>query len=157
MRDMLSSPARKYATFKVGFGHRADSLQGTEGKRVLRIYRRSGHCSRNRAHTKKKWHRVDLDRLISSRSGDNKLAAWSKSSQKWRHGLAVCCCSEDQSGTPQGLKCGNWILSIAVNVVMCPELPGETFLFWSASNGCDLKAHAPCKLNSEVTEPTYSL
>jgi hypothetical protein len=40
-------------------------LQGTEGKRVLRICRRSGHCSRNRAHTKKKWHRVDLDRLIS--------------------------------------------------------------------------------------------
>ena len=28
---------------------------------------------------KKKWHRVDLDRLISSRSGDNKLTAWSKS------------------------------------------------------------------------------
>jgi hypothetical protein len=62
----------------------------------------------------------------SSRSGDNQLAAWSKSSQKWRHGLAVSCCSEDQSGATQGLKCGDWILSIAINVVMCPELPGDS-------------------------------
>src|SRR6266850_1459372 len=105
-----------------GFDHRADSLQGTEGKRVLRIDRRSGHGSRNRPHAKKKRHRVHLDWFISSGSGDNELAAWSKSSEKRRHGFTVCRCSEDQSGTAQGLKRGNWILSIAVNVMMRPEL-----------------------------------
>src|SRR5437899_5227965 len=140
-----------------GFDHRADSLQRTEGERVLRIYRRSGHRSCNRTRAKKKWHRIDLDWFISSDSGDNELAAWSKSSEKWRHGLAVCGCSEDQSCTAQGLKCGNRLFGVAVNVMMCPKLLRETFLFWPASNGCDLKAHAARKLNPEVTEPANSL
>ncbi|SRR6266567_1273762 len=140
-----------------GFDHRTDSLQGAEGKRVLRIYRRAGHCSRNRTHTKKEWNRIYLDWFISPSAGYNELAAWSKSSEKRRHGFTVCGCSHDQPGAAQGLKCGNWILSIAVNVVMCPELPGETLFFWAASDGCDLKTHASRKLNSEVTEPTDSL
>ena len=65
-----------------GFDHRADSLQGTEGKRVFCIDRRSGHCSRNRTRAKKKRHRIDLDWFISPDSRDNELAAWSKSSEK---------------------------------------------------------------------------
>src|SRR5438552_12656336 len=134
-----------------GFDHRADSLQRAEGERVLRIYRRSGHRSRNRTRAKKKCHRIDLDWFISSGSGDNELAAWSKSSEKWRHGLAVCGCSEDQSCTAQGLKCGHGILGVAVNVMMCLELLRETFLFWPASTGCALKAHAACNLNPQVT------
>src|SRR3989442_9999646 len=105
-----------------GFDHRADSMQGAEGKCVLGIYRRSGHCSRNRPCTKKKWNRVYLDGFISSDSRDNELAARSKSTKEWGHGFAVCGWSEDQAGTAKGLKCGNGILRIAVNVVMCPEL-----------------------------------
>src|SRR5258706_7882201 len=140
-----------------GFDYRADALQGTEGKRVLRIDRRSGHCSRNRTRAKKEKDGVNANRFTSSGSGDNELAAWSKSSEKWRHGFTVCRCSQDQPGTAKGLKYGNWILSIAVNVMMCPELPGETCLFGSAGNGCDLKAHASGKLNSEVTKPADSL
>jgi hypothetical protein len=73
-----------------GFDHRADLLQGAEGKRVLRIYRGTGHCSRNRTHAKKERNRIYLDWFISSGSGDNELAAWSKSSEKWRHGFTVC-------------------------------------------------------------------
>ena len=57
-----------------GFDHRTDSLQGAEGKRVLRIYRRAGHCSRNRTHAKKEWNRIYLDWFITSRFGDNDLA-----------------------------------------------------------------------------------
>src|SRR6266550_3374547 len=53
------------------FDHRMDLLQGAEGKRVLRIYRGSGHCPRDRTHTEKKWNRVNANRLISSGSGDN--------------------------------------------------------------------------------------
>src|SRR5712664_188629 len=63
-----------------GFDHRTDSLQGAEGKRVLRIYRRAGHCSRNRTHAEKKRDGIDANRFISSGSDDNKLAAWSESS-----------------------------------------------------------------------------
>src|SRR6266446_975844 len=92
-----------------GFDHRADSLQGAEGKRVLRVYRRAGHGSRNRTHTEKKRNGVYLDWFISSGSGDNELAAWSKSSEKWRHRLTVCGGSHDQSGAAQGLQCGNRI------------------------------------------------
>src|SRR5439155_9597286 len=33
----------------------------------------------------------------------------------------------------------------------------ESFLFSSTSNGCDLKAHASRKLNSEMTEPTHRM
>jgi hypothetical protein len=86
-----------------GFDHGTDFLQGAKEKRVLGIDRRSGHCSRNRAHTKKKWDRIDADRFISSGAGDNKLPAWSKSSEKWRHGLTVCAGSEDQQGAAKGL------------------------------------------------------
>src|SRR3989442_9951282 len=118
-----------------GFDHRTDLLQGAKGKRVLRIYRRSGHRTCNRTRAKKKWHRIDLDWFISSDSGDNELAARSKSSEKWRHGLAVCGCSEDQSCTAQGLKCGHGILGVAVNVMMRPKFLRETFLFLPASNG----------------------
>jgi hypothetical protein len=110
-----------------------DFLQGAKEKRVLGIDRRSGHCSRNRAHTKKKWDRIDADRFISSGAGDNKLPAWSKPSEKRRHGFTVCAGSEDQQGAAKGLKSGNRVLSIAVNVMMCSKLFGEIFLFWSAS------------------------
>src|SRR6266567_4940776 len=34
-----------------GFDHRTNLLQGAKGKRVLGIYRRSGHRSRKRTHT----------------------------------------------------------------------------------------------------------
>src|ERR1700677_1981967 len=112
-----------------GFDHRTDSLQGTEGKRVLRVYRRSCHCSCNRTHTEKKRDRIDANRFISSGSGDDDLAAWSKSSEKWGHGFTVGGGSEDQSGTTQGLKRGDGVLSVAVNIMMCPKLFGETFLF----------------------------
>src|SRR5947209_3641871 len=71
-----------------GFDHRADAVQGAEGKRVLRIYGRSGHGSRNRTHTEKERDRIDANRFISSGSGDNELAARSKSSEKRRHRLA---------------------------------------------------------------------
>jgi hypothetical protein len=74
-----------------------------------------------------------------------------------RHGFAVCGCGEDQSRTAQGLKGGNWILPIAVNVMMRPKLLRETFLFDTASNGCDLKAHPSRELNREVTEPANAL
>src|SRR5437867_11568290 len=36
-----------------GFDHRTDLLQGAKGKRVLGIYRRAGHRSRQRTHTEK--------------------------------------------------------------------------------------------------------
>ena len=49
------------------------------GKRVLRIDRGAGHCSRNRTHTEKEWDRSDADRFIPSRSGGNEMVAWSKS------------------------------------------------------------------------------
>ncbi len=140
-----------------GFDHRTDSLQGAEGKRVLRVYRRAGHCSCNRTHTEKKRDRIDANRFITSGAGDNKLAARSESSEQRRHGFAICRCGEDQVGAPQGLKRGNRILSIAVDVMMRPELFSESFFFSSASNGCDLKAHASRKLNSEVAEPADSL
>src|SRR6266487_3588413 len=140
-----------------GFDHRTDPLQGAEGKRVLRVYRRSSHGSRNRTHTEKKRDRIDANRFVSSRSSDNKLAAWSKSPKEWRHGFTVCRCSEDQPGTAQILKRGHGILSAAVNVMMSSELFGEAFLFRSAGNLFDLKPHASRKLNSKVTEPADSL
>ncbi|PYJ79738.1 MAG: hypothetical protein DME22_25045, partial [Verrucomicrobia bacterium] len=93
-----------------GFDDRADSLQRTEGKRVLRIYRRPGHCSCNRTRTEKERDRIDADRFISSYSSDNKLATWSQSGKQWRHGFAVCSGCEDQPGTAKGLKCGNRVL-----------------------------------------------
>jgi hypothetical protein len=101
--------------------------------------------------------RVYLDWPISSGSGHNELAEWSKSSEKRRHGFIVCGSGEDHSGAAKGLKCGNWILSVAVNVMMCAEFLRETFLFWPASDGCQLKTHAPCKLNSKVAESANSL
>src|SRR5437667_464765 len=64
-----------------GFDHRADSFQGAEGKRVLGIDRRSGHCSSNRTRAKKERDRIDANRFISSDSGDDELAAWSESSE----------------------------------------------------------------------------
>src|SRR5207247_6233385 len=93
----------------------------------------------------------------SSGSGDNKLAARSKSSEQRRHGFAICRCREDQSGTAQGLQRGNRLLNFAVNVMMCPEFLRETFLFRSARNGRDSKTHASRELNSEVAKPTNSL
>jgi hypothetical protein len=45
------------------------------GTRILRVYRRAAHCSRNRTHTEKKRDWIDANRFISSRSGDNDLAA----------------------------------------------------------------------------------
>ena len=57
-----------------GFDHRTDSLQGAEGKRVLRIYRRAGHYSCNRTRAEKQRNRIYLDWFISSGSGDNELA-----------------------------------------------------------------------------------
>jgi hypothetical protein len=65
-----------------GFDHWTDSLQGAEGKRVLCIYRRSGHGPCNRTHTEKKRDRIDANRFISSRSSDNELTARSQSSKK---------------------------------------------------------------------------
>src|SRR4029077_18258446 len=97
------------------------------------------------------------NRFISSRSSNNKLTARSQTSKKWRHGFTICSRSEDYSRTAEGLKCGNRILGIAVNVMMCPELLSETFLSRSAGNRRDLKAHAPRKLNSEMPKPTHSL
>src|SRR6266404_4143391 len=139
------------------FDHWTDFLQGAEGKRVLCIYRRSSHGPCNRTHTEKKRDRIDANRFVSARSGDNELTARSESSEKRRHGSTVCRCREEHPGTLKCLKCGNGILSVAVDVMMCPELSGETFLFWAAGDGCDLKTHASCKLNSEVTETTHSL
>src|SRR5258706_8070572 len=52
----------------------------------------------------------------SIRSGDNKLAASSKSSEQRRHGFAICRCREDQSGAAEGLKRGNRLLNLGVNV-----------------------------------------
>ena len=53
---------------------------------------------------------------------------WSQSGKQWRHGFAVCGGCEDQPGTAKGLKCGNRVLGVTVNVVMCAELLRETFL-----------------------------
>src|SRR5438093_5974470 len=97
------------------------------------------------------------NRFLASGSGDNKLAARSKSSEQRRHGFAICRCREDQSGTAQRLKRGHRLLNLGVNVMMCPEFLRETFLFRSASNGRDSKTHASRKLNSEVAKPTHSL
>src|SRR2546425_4399130 len=85
------------------------------------------------------------------------LAARSKSSEQRRHGFAIGRCREDQSGTAQGLKRGNRLLNLGVNVMMCPEFLRETFLFRSARNGRDSKTHASRKLNSEVAKPTNAL
>src|SRR5439155_15259684 len=93
----------------------------------------------------------------SSGSGDNKLAARSKSSEQRRHGFAVCRCRENQSGTAQRLKRGDRLLNLGDNVMMCSEFLRETFLFRSARNGRDSKTHASRKLNSEVAKPTHSL
>jgi len=49
--------------------------------------------------------------------------------EKWRHGFTICGGGEDPPGTAQALRCGNRILSIAVDIMMCPELLRETFLF----------------------------
>src|SRR5881296_2957254 len=49
------------------------------------------------------------NRFISSGSGDNKLAARSKSSEQRRHGFAICRCREDQSGDAfYGLGISSW-------------------------------------------------
>src|SRR2546428_3020900 len=140
-----------------GFDCRTDLLQGAKGKRVLGIYRRAGHRSRKRTHTEKERDRIEANRFISSGSGDNKLAARSKSSEQRRHGFAICRCREDQSGTAQRLKRGNRLLNLGVNVMMCPEFLRETFLFRSARTGCDSKTHASRKLNCEVAKPADSL
>src|SRR6266699_2855680 len=140
-----------------GFEHRMDLLRGAKGKRVLGIYRRSGHRSRNRTHTEKERDRIDANRFICSGSGDNKLAARSKSSEQRRHGFAICRCREDQSGTAQDLKRRNRLLNLGVNVMMCPEFLRETFLFRSARNGRDSKTHASRKLDSEVAKPANAL
>ncbi len=52
----------------------ASFLAGAE-KGSLRVYRRAGHCSRNRTHTEKKRDRIDANRFISCSSGDDELAA----------------------------------------------------------------------------------
>jgi hypothetical protein len=104
-------------------------LLGAKGKRVLGIDRRSGHGSRNRTHPKKQRDRIDADRFVSSGAGDHQLAAWSKSSEKRRHGFIVGGGRQDQPSTSKGLQSSNRVLSIGVDVIMCPELFGETFLF----------------------------
>src|SRR5713101_8048333 len=50
-----------------GFDQRTDLLQGAKGKRVLGIYRRSGHRSRNRTHTEKKRDRIDANVVMAQR------------------------------------------------------------------------------------------
>ena len=52
----------------------ASFLAGAD-KRSFRVYRRAGHCSRNRTHTEKRRDRIDANRFISCSSGDDELAA----------------------------------------------------------------------------------
>ena len=142
----------------------SDGFVAGAGKRVLGIYRRAGHRSRKRTHTDRSGTGATLigssppaPATISWPRKLSGLAARCQSSEQRGHGFAISRRSEDQSGTAQGLKRGNRLLNLGVNVMMCPEFLRETFLFWPASNGCDLKAHAPRKLNSEVAKPTNAL
>jgi hypothetical protein len=161
-------PSVSFCSFwqRNGFDHRTDLLQGAEAKRV-----RSREPPR---FEQEETEGTEIGTKISSLfslfapvqsapatiSWPRKLsglAARSKSSEQWRHGFAICRCREDQSGTAQGLKRGNRLLNLGVNVMMCPEFLRETFLFRSASNGRDSKTHASPKPNSEVAKPTNSL
>ena len=88
-----------------GFDHRSDVLQRVEGKRVLRIYGRPGHCSGNRTRTEKKRDRLDANRFVSSRSGDNNLAPKAFGAGRVARVLreaetspAVCRCSHEVAG-----------------------------------------------------------
>src|SRR5260370_10027872 len=109
------SPVSLYSIHeRNGFDHWTDSLQGAEGKRVLCIYRRSGHGPCNRTHTEKKRDRIDATRFISSRPGDHELTARTESSENRSPGFAVCGCRVDALCTAKCLEISNRILRAAV-------------------------------------------
>ena len=78
-------------------------MQGAEGKRLLRIYRGAYHRSGNRTHIEEKQNRIYFDWLISSRSRDNELAAWSKSSEKGGMDLLFAAVGRISRGGPTPL------------------------------------------------------
>src|SRR6202035_2980071 len=78
-------------------GHRANILQDAEGKRVLLIDRRARQRAVDRAASKDKRERVQLN-LVRRYTHHDELAADRKTGHKWPHTIATGCCCKNRSG-----------------------------------------------------------